>query len=154
MRKRTILILAAIAVVALISIGCDGLLGDPPLTDSRRAAAFIDDANADPRDPLDLQRHFHPTQVSEYTSMNQERYWNDLTFFSFVDRPFIVGELTPGDAVSGHPDTTSLVGTVRSESEPDDVPIAFGFLPDPVNPENRLIRVIIVEELELIQSIR
>ena len=155
MKTRTIVMLVIIAAAVLALSACDGLWGEAPLTDSQRAAAFISDANTSPRDPDDLRSHFHPTLVNEYVAMNDADYWNVLTFFADVDAPFSLSGLSAGGAVPGYDGTTSLSGTVTNGIDAS-YPIQIGFVGDPLNAENRLIRVIIVEvgDGDTIQNIR
>ncbi len=143
MKRKTILAAAALTGLLLLS-GCEWFSGEH-LTDSERAAAFIETANESPRDYVALREHFHPNAPS-YASMNTSGFWEE-TFFDLGEQPFATRGLQAGDALSGFPGTSSLSGSITSRTFPDDgVAIQFGFLPDPAKSLNRLIYVIIVDD--------
>lgn len=154
MKFRTLLVPAIVIAFVLALAACDQLLGGFPLNDEERAQAFIASANRSPQDPDAMQSHFHPTDVQEYSTMTTVEYWSN-TFFSASDQPFTVNDLVEGNGVNGYDGTTSLTGTITSGEVTTPVPIEFGFLADPDNPGNRLLRVIIVnEDTELIHNVR
>lgn len=150
--KTKITLAAAVLTGLLLLSGCEWFLGEN-LTDSERAEAFIETANESIRDYDAMREHFHPNAPS-YSSMNTPGFWEE-TFFDLGEQPFATRGLQAGDALSDFPGTSSLSGSITSRTFPDDgVAIQFGFLPDPDNPLNRLIYVIIVEgDLDVIQSI-
>jgi hypothetical protein len=130
-----------LVVTAIVIAGC-GLL---PSAEELRTQAFIDSANADPQDPEEMQSHFHPTKVEEYSTMNTEPYWSG-TFFKPSDQPFALGTLTAGTGVAGYPDTISSLSGTISSGQISDRDITIGFVEDPDNPSNRLIRVILIDD--------
>lgn len=151
MKTKTMLAAAVLTGLLLLS-GCEWFLGER-LTDSERAAAFIETANESRRDYDAMREHFHP-EAPSYSSMNTPGFWEE-TFFAADEQLFATRGLQAGDALSGFPGTSSLSGSITSRTFPEDgVAIRFGFLPDPASPLNRLIYVIIVEEdLDIIRSI-
>lgn len=138
MKTRNILLCATLLIV-LILTGCGWLTG---LDDRERAAAFIETANASPRSYTDMRDHFS-SAAPNYSSINTEGYWEG-TFFAATDQSFSTSGLSSGGEVAGIPGTSSLVGKVSSENATD-ADITFGFVPDETSPNNRLIRVIIVD---------
>ena len=150
MNCRTLLTGAAVMAAVLALSSCEWFAGG--LSDVQRAEAFVRTANEDPRDPVAMRDHFHQ-DTGAYPSLNTSAYW-ETTFFAAADSPFTLSGLTAGDGVGGIAGTTSLTGTISSANA-GPTAITFGFLADPVNPTNRLIRYIeIVEVGEEIRSIR
>ena len=151
MRFRTILAGAVVTIALLALVSCEWLLGDG-LSDLQRARAFEATANARPRDAHAMRAHFHPS-MDEYVQMNTRRYWEG-TSFGPDDPPFELSGLGAGDGIPGFPGATSLTGTIVSDNIRS-TPIVFGFLPDPNDPGNRLIRYIRIDGIgEEIRSIR
>ena len=141
MKIRTILSGTAVVLLLASLSACDWLLAER-LTDAQRAAAFIETANDPGRTALELRAHFHP-DVPSYRTMNTRDFW-DNTFFRSDGQPFALEGMVPGGELELVPLTTALSGTVTSVNTPGGVPITFGFLPDPEQPGNRLIAVILV----------
>lgn len=145
------LVLLSIVAVAVLA-ACD-LFGKTALDDDERIDAFLEAVNADPRDSVAIQANFHPTEVNEYSSMNTDSYWL-ASFFDPADRPFSVSSRSSGGAVPGYAGTTSITADI-SNSIGIPAPVVFGFLADPEDEDNRLIRVIDINGgTDVFQSLR
>ena len=141
--KRNVVALTLTAV-GLLSVlaGCDWIL-NPPLTDAKRAEAFIASANENPQDPLELQAHFHPTETAEYAGMvSIGDYWA-VSPFAEDRQPFGLGPLTEAEPYFLFLGTTALKATMTNDLEIE-FELLFHFLDDPERPGNRLLRAIIV----------
>lgn len=133
------LVLATFVVVVMS--GCDWLQGMIPLSDSERAAAFIQSVNASPQDAVEIQSHFHPT-VGDYSSMNTATYWENTLHFAPTDQTISISSMSAGGEIAPYTGTTSYSGTLTNAN--DTYTIQFAFLEDPEVSGNRLIRAIVV----------
>ncbi len=137
--RRTIKIVLLAAIAMLLVVGC----AQRGLSEQERLDQFIKDANATPRDFAQLRSNFS-TQVSEYSSMNTETWW-DGTYFNDAQQPFDVTNETLGGA---HPDfsgSTTITGTISNLAD-SGTTATFVFVanPDPQIADGHLIRAIII----------
>ena len=150
MKTKTILLGVVLTAAVVVLSGCGWLTA---MDDTERANAFIETANASPRDYEEMQSHWSST-ATNYDNMVTATFW-DNTPFNPNGQPFSVSGLAAGDELADFPGVTTLKGTISS---PDfsDAPITFGFLPSETNPLDRVIRVIILGEPipDTIQSVR
>ena len=122
MKRATItMILVALAVTVVLS-GCDFAI----VTPEQRLQLFIVDANADPREPENMQRHFSPA-ASEYPTMVTDAgYWEN-SFFDFADRPFTLGSVTVGDPDSRYSGSKTATSTITSGAYPSGASLSAVF---------------------------
>ncbi|MFW5776613.1 MAG: hypothetical protein ACOCZB_04920 [Spirochaetota bacterium] len=151
MKTRSILVGIVLTATVVVLSGCGWLTG---MADTERAKAFIETANASPRDYEEMQSHWSSSAES-YASMVTEQFWNE-TVFRDGEQPFEISDLRTGDDLDDYPEATTLQGTLTTDVEQTGVPITFGFVPEETNPLDRVIRVIIIDGGidDEIQSIR
>ena len=121
----------------LVLAGCDQLVS---LSDAERLDAFLESANASPRDYDEMQSHFSESAPS-YSSMNTSGFW-DPTVFRVADQQFTVTGRTSGGEVSGYSGSTSISGTFTSTIVSGGEPITFVFVSDTAIIGNRVLAAI------------
>lgn len=155
MIRRTCL-LAALVIVVLVVVGCDGLLdGLPtPLDAQGRVDAFLEDMNATVVDYAAVQENFS-TLATDYSSINTSTYWDLSSYLDpDLEQPIAVTDLTAGGTIV-YADATIYTGTLTTANNPlPGVEIQFAFVEDPNFAGNQLIRAIDVDAgTELIENI-
>ena len=151
MKTKTILLGVVLTAAVVVLSGCSWLR---TMDDTERANAFIETANASPRDYEEMQSHWS-SNATNYENMVTSTFW-DSTVFADGEQPFAISGLTEGTELAEFPGVTTLEGTVTSDVQQSEVPITFGFVPSETNPLDRVIRVIIIGEPlpDTIQNIR
>ncbi|MFW5814709.1 MAG: hypothetical protein ACOCWX_04610 [Spirochaetota bacterium] len=150
MKTKTILLGVVLTAAVVVLTGCGWLTA---MDDTERANAFIETANASPRDYEEMQSHWSST-AKNYENMVTSTFW-DETMFRESEQPFAVSGLTAGTELAEFPGVTTLEGTVTSDIV-SGARITFGFVPGETNPLDRVIRVIVIEDPvnDTIQSVR
>lgn len=151
MKTKTILLGVVLTAAVVVLSGCGWLTA---MDDTERANAFIETANASPRDYEEMQSHWSST-ATNYDNMVTATFW-DGTMFRDGEQPFAVSGLTAGSELADFPGITTLEGTVTSDVVQSGARITFGFVPSETNPLDRVIRVIVIEDPvnDTVQSVR
>ncbi len=151
MKTKTILLGVVLTAAVVVLSGCGWLTA---MDDTERANAFIETANASPRDYEEMQSHWSST-ATNYDNMVTATFW-DTTVFRVGEQPFAISGLSAGDELDDYPGVSTLEGTLTTDVQQSGVPITFGFVPSETNPLDRVIRVIILGEPipDTIQSVR